>query len=75
MMSLETIGRWMIIGGISIAVAGGLILLAVIIAIAKIRKDRKSGSCCGGCSGCSSAGHCGAYDSLEASAGEKLRQQ
>lgn len=28
MVSLETIGRWMIIGGIGIAVVGGLILLA-----------------------------------------------
>jgi hypothetical protein len=54
---------------------GGLILLAVIIAVAKIRKDKKDGNCCGGCSGCASEGHCSAYDSFESSAKEKLRQE
>lgn len=56
-------------------IIGGLILLAVIIAVAKIRKDKKDGNCCGGCSGCASAGHCSANDSFENAAREKLRHE
>lgn len=51
---------------------GGLILLAVMIAVAKIRRDLKSGHCCGGCGGCSSAGHCRSKEAFETSeAGSK----
>lgn len=51
----------------------GFVLLAVILAIRKIIKNQKGGGCGGGCGGCSSAGHCNAYEALEAEAKEKLQ--
>jgi len=46
-------------------IIGGLLLLAVLLALAKIRRDKKNGNCCGGCSGCSSAGHCSGDHAFE----------
>jgi|GEM_PF-985296 hypothetical protein len=54
-------------------IVGGLVLLALILAIRKIVKQKKSGGCCYGCSGCTSAGACHAYEEFEAEAKEKLQ--
>ncbi|HWQ79397.1 MAG TPA: FeoB-associated Cys-rich membrane protein [Anaerovoracaceae bacterium] len=55
-------------------IIGGLVLLALILAVRKIIKQKKSGGCCYGCSGCSSEETCNAYDAFETEAKETLQK-
>ncbi|MDD4564671.1 MAG: FeoB-associated Cys-rich membrane protein [Eubacteriales bacterium] len=56
-------------------IIGGLVLIAVILAVRKVIKNQKSAGCGCGCSGCSSEDACNAYKTFEAEAGEKMKNK
>ncbi len=39
-------------------IVGGLLILAVVLAVRAVHKNVKSGGCAGGCSGCSGGSAC-----------------